>query len=59
MELAIKGFIKSKDDCDNLCYKMDNQRERFPQFWRNIADMEYKVIQCKNKCQDSIAPERK
>ena len=55
IETALKGYFKAKDDCEGLCYQMKAQMDRFPQFWRNIAEMEYGSVKCKNDCQDKIA----
>ena len=34
-----------------------NQMPDFPQFWISMAEMEYKTLQCKNKCEQMIAAE--
>ena len=57
IEVALKGYFKAKDDCEGLCYQMKAQMDRFPQFWRNIAEMEYGSVKCKNDCLDKIAAE--
>ena len=59
IETALKGYFKAKDDCEGLCYQMKAQMDRFPQFWRNIAEMEYGSVKCKNDCLDKIAAEGK
>ena len=58
MESALNGFFIALDDCQSLCYKMPSyQVDRFPQFWRSVAEFEHTTLKCKLDCTKRVYAE--
>jgi hypothetical protein len=58
-EKALIGYFHSRAECHNLCFGLSPQMPQFPSFWRNLADMELKVKQCRQNCEESQSAEGK
>jgi len=56
-EKALLGYYSALDECEKLCFSTPNQMDRFPLFWRSVADFELKSTICKKKCQQKVAAE--